>query len=86
MTKFRKICHAWKRTGPLSIFVLKFGLFLVALQAAILAIEAHHTFLLNPLLVPLYYPPLMEYIALPLALVVAASLLFAALEKERIDR
>ena len=70
----------------ISALVLKLGMLLVCLQAAALAINAHDMLQCNPLLVPLYYPPLIEYIALPFTLVIAGALLFDALEKEKAGR
>lgn len=86
MTKIREIYRSCQRISSISALVLKLGMFFVCLQAAALAIEVHDVLQYNPLLVPLYYPPLLEYILLPFTLVVAGALLFDALEKEKAGR
>ena len=86
MTKNSIFSHGLQRISPLSATVLKLGLALACLQTAVFAIMVHDTLQHNPLLVPLHYPPLIEYVALPFVLVIAGALLFDSLEREKADR
>lgn len=86
MTKILEYFRALRHISDISALVLKSGMFFVCLQAAVLTIEVHDMLQHNPLLVPLYYPPLLEYVALPFVIVVAGALLFDALEREKADR
>jgi hypothetical protein len=81
MTKIQRIRDLFYRISTVSTLVLKLGLCAVALQASILAIVVHDTMQHNPYLVPLYYPPTLEYIALSFTLILGGAILFDILEK-----
>ena len=81
MTKINWIKKSFHKMSKISVWILKLGMFAVALQASVLAIVVHDTMLHNPYLVPLYYPPALEYVTLSFALVLGGAILFDILEK-----
>lgn len=81
MTKIKMIYRLFCQISGVSILVLKLGLLAVALQASVLAIVVHDTLLRNPYLVPLYYPPTLEYVILSFTLVLGGAILFDIVEK-----
>lgn len=86
MTKIKMLRHMIRNISDISILVLKLGMLAVATQASVLAITVHDTMRHNPLLVPLYYPPTLEYVAISFALVIGGAILFDILDKEKTGR
>lgn len=82
MTKIPKKKRQTKQLAPNSVRFLKLGLFAIALQAATFAIVVQDTLTHNPHYVALYFPPLVEYIALSVTLVALGVLLFEIMAKD----
>ena len=83
MTKINLLRHMIRNISSISILVLKLGMLAVAMQASVLAITVSDTMQHNPLLVPLYFPPTVEYVAISFSLVVGGAILFDIADKEK---
>lgn len=76
MSKRQRFLVLCRRLSQPARSVLRLGMLAVALQACVLAIVVHDTWMSNPLYVGLYYPPTVEFISASFTIVVCGAILF----------